>query len=169
MACRPTCGPSLRVYSTSHESVVIEKLSARDAVSTYHRLGGRLPLHASTGGLILLAHADQQLQDAFLSAPLRAYTPDTPTEPAVVRRLLAGVREHGYVICKGYITAHAMGIGVPVRSPRGEIIAALTVAVPLKGGRPMTHVPALTVASRGISRALTSPPTPRQLPRFIPV
>ncbi|MEV6607145.1 IclR family transcriptional regulator C-terminal domain-containing protein [Kutzneria sp. NPDC051319] len=71
------------------ESVVIEKLSARDAITTYHRLGGRLPLHATTGGLILLAHAEQKIRDAFLAAPLRAYTPYTPTEPDMVRRLLA--------------------------------------------------------------------------------
>jgi DNA-binding IclR family transcriptional regulator len=152
-----------------HESVVIEKLSARDAVTTYHRLGGRLPLHATTGGLILLAHSDQKLQDAFLSAPLRAYTPHTPTEPEVVRRLLAGVRERGHVVCKEYVTLGAMGVGVPVWSSHGEVIAALTVAIAVKDAQPMMHVPALTVASRGIARALTSLPPPRQLPRFFPV
>ena len=149
-----------------HESVVIEKLSARDAMPTCYRLGGRLPLHTTSGGLILLAHADQTLQDAFLSAPLRAYTPLTPTSPEIVRLLLTDVREHGHIICKGYVSPHAMGVGVPIWSPQGDVLAALTVSLPIEDAQPMMHIPALTIASRGITRALANPPTPRQLPRL---
>ncbi|MCE7004283.1 hypothetical protein LWC34_15775 [Kibdelosporangium philippinense] len=125
-------------------------------------------MHATTGGLIVLAHADQKLQDTFLSVPLREYTPNTPTTPSEIRRILAGVREHGYVVCKGYVSPHAMGVGVPVWSAQGKVVAALTVAVPIHDCNPMTLVPALTVASRGISRALANPQTYRQLPRFNP-
>jgi DNA-binding IclR family transcriptional regulator len=148
------------------ESVVVEKLSSREAVPTYHRLGGRLPLHATTGGLILLAHADRKLQDAILTSPLRVHTPDTPTDPAVLRRILAGVREHGYVVCRGYISPLAMGVGVPVWSAHGRVVAALSVAIPISEGYPMAYLSALMVASRGISRALSSPQPQKQLPRF---
>jgi hypothetical protein len=67
------------------------------------------------------------------------------------------------------VTIGAMGVGVPVWSSHGEVIAALTVAVTVKDAEPMMHVPAPTVASRGIARALTCLPVPRQLPRFFAV
>jgi DNA-binding IclR family transcriptional regulator len=150
------------------EALVIERLSARDAVVNFTRVGGRLPLHASSGGLVLLAHADADLQESFLSATLRAYTPFTPTEPAQVRRILAEIRDRGYVVCDGYIATDVMAVGVPVRSPEGDVIAALSVVVPAANARPMTHVHTLMVASRNISRALAQPWMRGRPPRFFP-
>ena len=125
-------------------------------------------MHATTGGLILVAHNEWKIRDVFLAAPLGVYMPHTPTEPDVVRRLLAGVREHGHVVCKEYVTLGAMGVGVPVWSSHGTVIAALTVGVAVKDARPMMYAPALAVATQGITRALTSLPPPRQLSRFFP-
>jgi DNA-binding IclR family transcriptional regulator len=139
-------------------------------VVNYTRAGGRHPLHATTGGLVLLAHADVALQDSFLSSTLRAYTPCTPSDPAEVRRILAGVRDHGHVVCDGYVSLETLGVGVPVRSPEGDVIAALSIVLPRRGAQPMTHVHALTVSSRGITRALAQVPTRAQPPppRYFP-
>jgi hypothetical protein len=106
--------------------------------------GGRYPLHATTGGLVLLAHASIELQESFLSSTLRAYTPLTPTDPEHVRRILAGVREHGHVLCDGYVSLETMGVGVPVRSADGEVIAALSIVVPRTDAQLMAHTHALT-------------------------
>jgi DNA-binding IclR family transcriptional regulator len=152
------------------EALVIERLSAHNAVVNYTRAGGRHPLHATTGGLVVLAHADVELQDSFLSSKLRAYTQYTPTDPAEVRRILASIRDHGYVICDGYVSLETLGVGVPVRSPEGDVIAALSIIVPRSGAQPMTHVHALTAATRGITRALTQVPARSQPrpPKFFP-
>jgi DNA-binding IclR family transcriptional regulator len=64
-------------------------------VVNFTRAGGRHPSHATTGGLVLLAHANVELQDSFLSSTLGAYTCYTPTDPARIRRILAGVRDQG--------------------------------------------------------------------------
>jgi DNA-binding IclR family transcriptional regulator len=149
-------------------ALVIERLSARNAVVNFTRAGGRHPLHATTGGLVLLAHASSELQESFLSSTLRAYTPLTPTDPAQVRRILAGIREHGYVLCDGYVSLETMGVGVPVCSADGEVIAALSIVVPRTGAQPMAHTHALMVSARGITRALAQSPTQRQPPRFFP-
>jgi DNA-binding IclR family transcriptional regulator len=150
------------------EALVIERLSARNAVVNFTRVGGRLPLHASSGGLVLLAHAGPELQESFLSTSLRSYAPATPTDPEHVRRILAGIRERGHVVCDGYVTSDARAVGVPVRSPGGDVIAALSVVVPLGETPPMVHVHALMVASNGISRALGLPQTRSARPRFFP-
>lgn len=137
-----------------HEVLFIERLSARHAVVNITKIGGRLPVHASSSGLVLLAHADRGLQAAVLAEPLHRYTRNTPVEPNQVRRLLASVRQRGYVACDGFIHPDAMGIAVPVQGPDGDVVAALAVVVPARNAQPMTHVPALSAAARGISRAM---------------
>lgn len=150
------------------EALVIEKLSARDAVLNFTRIGGRQPLHATTGGLVLLAYADLELQESILAASLRSYAENTPTDPARIRRILAGVREYGHVICDGYVSPEVVGVGVPVRSPQGEVIAALGVLVPREVAPPLAYVNALVVASWGITRTLGNPPPRTRPPRFFP-
>lgn len=142
-----------------HEVLFIERLSARNAVINITKIGGRLPVHASSSGLVLLAYADRDLQEEVLASPMRRYTRSTLTEPAEVRRLLASVRQRGFVACDGFIHPDAMGIAVPVRGPAGNVVAALGVVVPAKGAEPMTHVPALVTAARGIFRAMGAGPS----------
>jgi DNA-binding IclR family transcriptional regulator len=150
------------------DALVIERLSARNAVVNFARVGGRLPLHASAGGLVLLANASAELQESFLAMTLRAYTPFTPTDPAQIRQILAGIRSRGHVVCEGYIAAEALAVGVPVRSPEGAVVAALGVVVPCENTQPMVHVHALNVAANGISRALAHPRMRVRPPRFFP-
>jgi DNA-binding IclR family transcriptional regulator len=152
------------------EALLIERLSTHDAVAgNFAKVGGRVPLHATSGGLVLLAHADPGLQESFLSATLRAYTPHTPTDPAQVRRTLAAIRDRGHVVCDGYISTDVLAVAVPVRSPEGEVVAALAVLVPSSEPQPMVHVHALVVTSRGITRALAQPRPRMRPPPFFPL
>src|SRR5580693_206642 len=50
-----------------HEAVLVERLSARGAGRVMYRVGGRMPLHATGVGLVLLAHAPQAVQDTVLA------------------------------------------------------------------------------------------------------
>ena len=67
------------------EVLFVERLSAREAVINVTEVAGRLPLHASSSGLVLLAHAAPEIQDAVLAGPLRAFTPATITSPGALR------------------------------------------------------------------------------------
>ena len=64
------------------EVLFVERLSAPGAVINYTRIAGRLPLHASSSGLVLLAHAPHELQEQLLAGPLVRYTATTITTPA---------------------------------------------------------------------------------------
>ena len=52
------------------EVLFVERLSAPGAVVNYTRIAGRLPLHASSSGLVLLAHAPRDLQESVLAGPV---------------------------------------------------------------------------------------------------
>jgi DNA-binding IclR family transcriptional regulator len=139
------------------EVVYVERLSARGAVDVVTRVGSRLPLHATGVGLVLLAHAPTDLQEQVLARPLRRYTERTMTDPEQVRRALADVRRTGVAVSDRQIEMVSLSVAAPVRGPRGEVVAALSVVVPAAGADARALVPAVRAAARGITRALAPP------------
>ncbi|MGY1625286.1 IclR family transcriptional regulator [Geodermatophilus sp. SYSU D00965] len=135
----------------------VERLSARDAVVNFSRIAGRLPLHISSSGLVLLAYGPPEVQARILSRPLERHTANTITDPERLRATLADVRRQGFVVTPGHVHPDAAGVAVPVRNGLQEVVAALAVIVP-NDGRAMAQVPALLAAARGITRTLSAGP-----------
>ncbi|MFI6354572.1 IclR family transcriptional regulator [Streptomyces sp. NPDC050743] len=136
------------------EVVYIEWLSARSAVGVHIRVGARWPLHATGVGLVLLAHADPDLQEEYCVGPLVAFTPYTITDPVRLRRTLAEVRRVGVAVSERQVTEDALSVAAAVRGPDGEVVAAVSVVVPRAGAQVPALAPAVRLAARGISRAL---------------
>lgn len=135
------------------EALFVERLSSPDSGSNVTRVAGRLPLHASSSGLVLLAFADAELQERVLSAPLQPLTHATLSNPTAVRRKLAEVRTLGHAIAPGYIEDVATGIAVPVRDETGRVIAALSVVLP-RDTETEGAIVELHSAARDIERSL---------------
>lgn len=137
------------------EALFLERLSSPTSGANITRIAGRLPLHASSSGLVLLAFAPQTLQDRVLSAPLMAVSTETVTDAAALRRTLADVRRQGWVIAPGSIESVSTGIAVPVRGGAGEVIAALSVVLPREAATagPLEE---LQAAASGIRAALSA-------------
>lgn len=135
------------------EALYLERISGRGAVPVISRVGGRLPLHATGVGLVLLAFAPREVQERVLAAPLRRYTTRTVTDPADLRRLLAQVRRTGVAISDGLLDLEALSVAAPIRDGSTAVVAALSVVVPATDD-PAIYVPAVTAAARGVSREL---------------
>lgn len=112
------------------EALFLERLSAPDSGANITRIAGRLPLHASSSGLVLLAFGERELQERVLAEPLIALTRETITDPAVLRRKLAEVRTLGHAVARGFIETVSTGVAVPVRDEAGRVTAALSVVLP---------------------------------------
>ncbi|MDY0910121.1 IclR family transcriptional regulator [Microbacterium sp. CFBP9034] len=135
------------------EALFLERLSGPRSGSNVTRVAGRLPLHASSSGLVLLAYGDRDLQERILHGPLVALTEETITDAAGLRRKLAEVRSLGHAIAPGYIEAVSTGVAVPVRDETGAVIAALSSV--LRRDDPVPPALAeLHAAARGIEGAL---------------
>ncbi|BDP44092.1 hypothetical protein DAETH_40610 (plasmid) [Deinococcus aetherius] len=66
---------------------------------TETRVGATLPPHATALGKVILAHRPQaDIERAFASGPLRAYTPNTITSRDELLSDLARTRERGYAL-----------------------------------------------------------------------
>lgn len=135
------------------EVLFLERVQAPGAVVNYTTVAGRLPLTASSSGLVLLAHADRATLARVRAQVAPSYTPHTPTDPEHIRRLLAHVRREGYALCRGFLHADAAGLAAPVRDADGGVVAAVSVIVPNDAGA-TRHVGVLLEAARRIDATL---------------
>jgi DNA-binding IclR family transcriptional regulator len=136
------------------EVLFIERLSDRDSGANITKVAGRLPIHASSSGLVLLAHADPTLQEAVLASTLHAASAETITDPRALRDKLHEVRTLGYAFAPGSIEAVSTGIAVPVKDPFGQVIAALSVVLPRGKEQQAATVAVLREAAAGITQAI---------------
>lgn len=135
------------------EALCVERLSARGAVTVVGRAGGRLPLHASSGGLVLLAHGGADLLAEVLEAGLARFTPNTITAEHRLRSTLAEIRRAGYIVCREHLNVGTLAVAAPILRANGAVAASISVVV-RAADDPAPLVPALRAAARGISRGM---------------
>ena len=136
------------------EVVYVERIAGRSAVGVRTQVGARWPLHATGVGLVLLAHSPPAFQDGYLAAPLASFTPYTVTDARRLRAMLAEIRHSGCAVSDRQITDDAISVAAPVRGPRGDVVASVSVVVHAAGARPNALIPVVRLAGAGISRAL---------------
>lgn len=152
------------LYEATHENVqlavldgrdalYVEKISGRHAVGLVNRVGGRLPLHATGVGRVLLAFAPPELGEDVLASDLKRFTEHTVVAPHRLRRILADVRRLGIAVCHEQVSLGAVSIAAPIWGRESSVVAALSVVIPV-GDDPRVVAPAVRAAARGISRSL---------------
>lgn len=135
------------------EVLYLHRLSSHSPTINITTVAGRLPIHACSSGLVLLAYATPEYQRRIIDRPLPRFTDRTPTTAAEVRRLMADVRVTGFSSVPGIITTDSTGVAVPV-VVGDRAIAALNVIVHRGDEDLRAIVPALKTAAGGIARSL---------------
>ncbi|WP_173922852.1 IclR family transcriptional regulator [Agromyces sp. Marseille-P2726] len=141
---------------SGHDVLFIERMSTPDAVVNATLIGGRIPLHASSSGLVLLANGDPALISDVAGSDLKSYTEHTLTDASQLRSVLRRVRAEGYAVADGHIHPESRGIAVPVIGPSGAVYAAIGVVVPNDGTAPLPYVDLLRRAAAGVARDLAA-------------
>jgi DNA-binding IclR family transcriptional regulator len=137
-----------------HEALYVDTISGRGAVPVRSRRGGRLPLHATGVGKVLLAHAPPELLAELVDAGLRRYTPHTVVAPGHLRRTLAEVRRTGLAYAREELTPGSLSVAAPVVAADGTVVAALAVVRRSGRGDLRRLGPAVRTASISTSRGL---------------
>lgn len=136
------------------DALYLEKLSGHHAARLASRVGGRLPLHATGVGQVLLAHAPVDVIQGYLAEPLQRFSPQTVTEPGELRRRLAGIRSHGIARLEEELTTGSSSVAAPIRDRTGQVVAALSVVTRTAPESYPDQEQAVRVAAQGVSRAL---------------
>lgn len=136
------------------EAVYLERISGPESVHVITRVGGRLPVHATGVGLVLLAHAPIEVQDEVLSSSLTRFTRYTITDPRRLRRMLADVRRVGYVLSDRQIEPISLSVAAPVRDRTNRVVAAVSVVVTAGRTDPRAFVNPVLAAASAMSRRM---------------
>ncbi|MGH3200936.1 MAG: IclR family transcriptional regulator [Streptosporangiaceae bacterium] len=137
------------------EATLVERLSAHRAAPVQYRIGGRLPLHSTAVGLVLLAFAPSGLQEEFLTRPIYGEPDHLLIPPEVMRRTLADVRRERLAIYRREEQEEVIvAVAAPIFGADDSVAAALGVLLPERVARPRRIGLAVRTAAQGISREL---------------
>lgn len=133
--------------------VYLERIHGHEALRLPSRIGGGLPLSCTGVGKALLAFSERELVDQVLADPLPSLTPYSITDPVRLRLALEKARVSGLAYEDQESTPGVSCIAAPVFAG-GQVVAALSVAVPRQRFSPAHLAPAVRTAALGLSRVL---------------
>ena len=111
--------------------VYIERVESSQPLRMNLRAGSRIPVHTSSTGKVLAAHLPKRRRERLLqNLELKKYTEFTITNLDKLTDELAATRKRGYSISYQEYMIGLIGVGVPIKSPSGEVIAALALHAP---------------------------------------
>ena len=111
-------------------AVNVSQVRGPAALSTHNWVGQSTPLHATSSGKVLLAHAADAVRKDVLSRELPRYTPATITDAEVLRQSLDGIAEQGWGSTVEEYEVGLTAVAAPVRGADGDVVAALSVSGP---------------------------------------
>ncbi|WP_327297863.1 MULTISPECIES: IclR family transcriptional regulator [unclassified Streptomyces] len=128
-----TCDETVHVAILEDTDVIyVAKVDSTHAVRMVSAAGRRLPAHCTSVGKMLLASLpDAELTARISGRELSAMTPDSVTDPAALREALALVRERGVAAEHRESNPDVSCVAAPVRDGSGQVVAALSISVPM--------------------------------------
>lgn len=151
----------------AHSIEYIHKVVSSDALRVDPELGQPRPLHSTSTGQVLLAHARDPMRQACL-AGLQA-TLDRAGLKAL-QLTLDQVRARGFAMISDPGSGYAFGVAAPIRDGSGEVVAALNVSAPAARFHASSErvirdlVAAASAISDSLARYASSPAEGEQAP-----
>lgn len=148
--------------------LVLERLSARDAVVNATIVGGRIELQHSSSGLVLLAEAGEDVLAGVLRRGLHPLTETSIRDETKLRTVVERTRRRGFAVADGYIYAGSRGIAVAVRGAEDAVVGAVSLVVPNDDAPVEHHVRRLKHTAAAIAESLRRSYLPPGHPRALP-
>jgi DNA-binding IclR family transcriptional regulator len=133
------------------EALCLEKISGATSVSTMTEVGGRLPLHATSVGKVLLAFSPPSLLRETVARGLPRITPRTAVAPGRLAASLAEIRRTGLCFAYEEMTVGVVSVAAPISRSGDHPLAALGIVV-RADTRLEPLAPALRTAALSLSR-----------------
>lgn len=119
------------VVRDGREVVFVAKSAARSLLFNSIQVGARLPAHATVLGRVLLADLSlDDLRHLYSGTSLQAFTPQTPTSLAALRKLVDIDAQRGYAVSQGGFETGISTVAAPVFDDHHKVAAAVSVTVP---------------------------------------
>ncbi len=113
-----------------YTAVYLTQIDPGRSVQIRDWVGVRIPMHLSSGGLVLLAHWPADAVDNFLERGLPSNTTRSVTDPARIRERLVEIREVGHAWTIEEFEVGVSSCSAPVFNASGEAVASLSLHGP---------------------------------------
>ncbi|MEL7565234.1 MAG: IclR family transcriptional regulator [Dehalobacterium sp.] len=145
------------VWKEGNEGVYIEKIDTPETIGLLSRVGKRVPLYSSAAGKTMLAFMDDEKLASYLAGEkLSSRTPNTITDPLLLKEHFVQVRKQGFALD---IEENRLGIicvAAPIFQSNGQVIAGVSISAPsfrfsvdkAKELGPVVHEAALCISKK---------------------
>ncbi|MFG1677935.1 IclR family transcriptional regulator [Micromonospora sp. NPDC049282] len=134
------------------EVLYLEKLAAAQSAKP-SRIAGRMPLHATSTGKVLLAFSPPSVLEEVVSRELKRLTPHTTVAPGLLLEQIRRIRANGWGVEQEEIAAGWCSVAVPLLTGTRLLLGALSIAAPTYRADVPKVAAALTEVSRRVSSA----------------
>lgn len=148
----------------NRDILYLDALRAHPNWSGENRIGGRLPLHITAGGLLLLAYSSSETIDRYAARPLQRYTEHSPSNAMELRALLKRVRRERCCMADRFLSQYAGSVAAPIIDVSGEIIAAVGAVYIVERDNPRPIIDLVRLTATRVSNDLAAQgagPNPR--------
>lgn len=133
------------------EVLFLEKIAAGPRSARPSRIAGRMPLHCTATGKVLLAFSPPRLFEEVVARPLERLTPATNVLPAILLEQLRRARENGYATETEETAIGYCSVAVPLFGDSGLLLGALSITAPAFRAQTTQYVAALTAVTRRVA------------------
>lgn len=157
-SCQETVTVHVRIDT---ERICVDELPSPHPIRYIAAVGATVPLYVGAAGKVMLAKLEpSQLASILSRMTLTPITDKTFTDRDSLMRELIRIRAQGYATSAGERVPGAASISVAVEGPNG-VLAAVSILGPanrLTRAKQLEQLPALQLAARDISEALSGAP-----------
>jgi len=121
---------NLSILTDSNEIINIDGITSPRMVRNVGWIGREMPIHAVSGGKVMMAYMSDERVDQILARELERFTEHTITDPARLREELEQIRQVGYGIAEEELEAGLSAAAAPIRSYEGQVAAIISVSGP---------------------------------------
>jgi IclR family pca regulon transcriptional regulator len=152
------CGQTVNVsVLDGHEVIYVARSNPPRLVSIGYQSGARVPAHAVSPGVVMVASMDNAAVDQWIAEhEFAAFTGHTVHDGQRFRELVLQARQQGYWITDQQLDIGFQGVAVPLLDRRGQCQGAVSMTLPSNAYTPAQVVAELLPLLRDTAQDLRS-------------
>lgn len=112
------------------EVLYLEKIAASQESPRGSRIAGRLPIHCTSTGRVIMAYSPRSLFEEVVAQGLGRRTPSTTVAPGLLFAKVKRVAEQGWALEEEEFTPGYCSVAVPIFGSNRLLLGALSIAGP---------------------------------------
>ncbi len=130
LACLSQETVNLSILTNNDEIINIDGITSPRMVRNVGWIGREMPIHAVSGGKVMMAYMPEGRLESILSRELTAFTAHTITDPDRLRAELTQIRQKGYGIAQEELEIGLSAVAAPIWNHEGQVIAIISISGP---------------------------------------